>query len=52
MEMLVTIVIILIYMYMEIFKDHPYVFNLGHGILPQTEVGMVEELIDIVRNFK
>ena len=38
--------------YLEIFKDHPYVFNLGHGILPETEVGMVYELIEIVRGYK
>ena len=38
--------------YLEIFKSHPYVFNLGHGILPETKIEMVEELIKIVRNFK
>ena len=38
--------------YLTIFKDHPYIFNLGHGILPETKIGMVEELINIVRNFK
>ena len=38
--------------YLSIFKDHPYIFNLGHGILPQTKIEMVEELIKIVRNFK
>jgi len=38
--------------YLNIFKDHPYVFNLGHGILPETKIEMVEELINIVRNFK
>ena len=38
--------------YLEIFKDHPYVFNLGHGILPETKIEMVEELIKIVRDFK
>ena len=38
--------------YLEIFKDHPYVFNLGHGILPETQVDMVYELVDIVRNYK
>ena len=38
--------------YLSIFKDHPYVFNLGHGILPETEVEMVNELINIVRNYK
>ena len=38
--------------YLNIFKDHPYVFNLGHGILPETKIEMVEDLIKIVRNFK
>ena len=38
--------------YLNIFKDHPYVFNLGHGILPETKLDMVQELIHIVRDFK
>ena len=38
--------------YLNIFKDHPYIFNLGHGILPETKIEMVESLIKIVRNFK
>ena len=38
--------------YLDLFKDHPYVFNLGHGILPETKIETVEELIKIVRNFK
>ena len=38
--------------YLNVFKDHPYIFNLGHGILPETKIEMVEELIKIVRNFK
>ena len=38
--------------YLTIFKDHPYIFNLGHGILPETKIEMVEELIKIVKNFK
>jgi len=38
--------------YLTIFKDHPYVFNLGHGILPETKIDLVKELINIVRNFK
>ena len=38
--------------YLSVFKDHPYIFNLGHGILPETKIEMVEELIKIVRNFK
>ena len=38
--------------YLSIFRDHPYVFNLGHGILPETKIDLVEELIQIVRNYK
>ena len=38
--------------YLYIFKDHPYIFNLGHGILPETKIEMVEDLIKIVRDFK
>tara|TARA_B100000886_G_scaffold4462_1_gene2795 strand:- start:647 stop:1648 length:1002 start_codon:yes stop_codon:yes gene_type:complete len=38
--------------YLDIFKDHPYVFNLGHGILPETEVDMVYELVETVRSYK
>ena len=41
-----------VYKYLDIFKDHPYVFNLGHGILPETKIEMVEELVKIVRNYK
>ena len=37
--------------YLKIFNDHPYVFNLGHGILPETKIEMVEELVKIVRDF-
>ena len=36
--------------YLEIFKDHPYIFNLGHGILPETNPEMVANLIKIVKN--
>ena len=38
--------------YLEVFKDHPYIFNLGHGILPETNPEMVENLIKIVKNNK
>ncbi len=37
--------------YLDIFKDHPYVFNLGHGILPETNPAMVEYLTNIVRDY-
>ncbi|MDC3165648.1 uroporphyrinogen decarboxylase [Candidatus Pelagibacter sp.] len=37
--------------YLDIFKDHPYVFNLGHGILPETNPEMVEYLIKFIKNY-
>ena len=38
--------------YLDIFQNHPYIFNLGHGVLPQTNPDMVEYLINTVKNFK
>ena len=37
--------------YLDIFKDHPYIFNLGHGILPETDPKMVDYLVQIVKNY-
>ncbi|MDC3101804.1 uroporphyrinogen decarboxylase [Candidatus Pelagibacter sp.] len=37
--------------YLDIFKDHPYIFNLGHGILPETNPEMVEYLVKTVRDY-
>ena len=37
--------------YLDIFKDHPYIFNLGHGILPKTNPDMVEYLVKTVKNY-
>jgi len=37
--------------YLDIFKDKPYIFNLGHGVLPQTNPNMVEYLVKIVKNY-
>ena len=37
--------------YLDIFKDHPYIFNLGHGILPETKPDMLEHLIKFVKNY-
>ncbi len=36
--------------YINIFKNHPYIFNLGHGVLPETDPKMVEYLVNIVKN--
>ena len=36
--------------YLNIFKDYPYIFNLGHGVLPEIKPEMIEYLIQIVRN--
>ena len=38
--------------YLEIFKNHPYIFNLGHGVLPETKPEMVELLVNTVKDFK
>ncbi len=37
--------------YIEIFKDIPYVFNLGHGLLPETDPDRVKKLIEFYRNY-
>ena len=37
--------------YLDIFKDHPYIFNLGHGVLPETDPKMMDYLVKIVKNF-
>ncbi len=37
--------------YLDIFKDHPYIFNLGHGILPETNPQMVEFLVKTVKDY-
>ena len=36
--------------YIQAFKDIPYVFNLGHGLLPETDPVMLEKLINFYRN--
>ena len=37
--------------YIQTFKDTPYVFNLGHGLLPETDPDKVSRLIKFYRNF-
>ena len=38
--------------YIQTFKDIPYVFNLGHGLLPKTDPDKVERLVKFYREFK
>ena len=38
--------------YLDIFKDHPYIFNLGHGILPETKPEMMDYLVKFVKDYK
>ena len=37
--------------YLDIFKNHPYIFNLGHGVLPETNPGMMDYLVKTVKDF-
>ena len=37
--------------YLDIFKDHPYIFNLGHGVLPETDPNMMDYLIKTVKDY-
>jgi uroporphyrinogen decarboxylase len=37
--------------YLNIFKDHPYIFNLGHGVLPETKPEMVDYLVKTVKDY-
>ncbi len=36
--------------YLDIFKDYPYIFNLGHGVLPETKPETIEYIIRIIKN--
>ena len=37
--------------YLDIFNDHPYIFNLGHGVLPETDPQMMDYLIKMVKDY-
>ena len=37
--------------YLDIFKDGPYIFNLGHGVMPDTKPEMVDYLVKFVKNY-
>jgi len=38
--------------YLNIFKETPYIFNLGHGLLPETNPDIVGKIVERVANFK
>ena len=38
--------------YLNIFNDYPYIFNLGHGVLPKIKPETIEYIIQLVRNKK
>ena len=35
--------------YLDVFSGYPYIFNLGHGILPETDPPMVEFVVKTIR---
>ena len=37
--------------YLDIFNDLPYIFNLGHGLLPETDPDKVSKLIKFYRKY-
>ena len=37
--------------YLNIFKDRPYIFNLGHGVLPETNPNNVDYLVKMVKDY-
>jgi uroporphyrinogen decarboxylase len=39
-------------MMLDAFADRPHIFNLGHGILPDTPIAHVEQLIALVKGAK
>ena len=36
--------------YLNIFKDYPYIFNLGHGVLPEIKPETIAYVVDLVRS--
>ena len=38
--------------YLEIFSGSPYVFNLGHGVLPETKPETITYVTELVRRNK
>ena len=38
--------------YLNIFRDHPYIFNFGHGLLPETNPNILQKVVERVNSFK
>ena len=38
--------------YLDTFKNYPYIFNLGHGVLPETKPETIEYLTTLIRSRK
>ncbi len=38
--------------YLDIFRDQPYIFNLGHGVLPETKPETIKFVTSLVREYK
>tara|TARA_B100000287_G_scaffold175189_1_gene165209 strand:- start:806 stop:1810 length:1005 start_codon:yes stop_codon:yes gene_type:complete len=38
--------------FLNLFKDRPYIFNLGHGVLPETNPDTVDYMVKLIRDFK
>ena len=39
-------------LYLDIFKNRPYIFNLGHGVLPETKPETIKLVTNLVRDHK
>ncbi len=38
--------------YLDVFKNYPYIFNLGHGLLPKTDPNKINKLINFIKNYE
>jgi len=38
--------------YLNVFSGYPYIFNLGHGVLPETDPNIIKYIINIIREKK
>tara|TARA_B100000963_G_C22632073_1_gene675492 strand:- start:1376 stop:2386 length:1011 start_codon:yes stop_codon:yes gene_type:complete len=38
--------------YLDVFRDVPYIFNLGHGLVPETNPDKLKKLVEFVKEYK